>query len=118
MLPSAAPTQIVYWLALFKPATGVFSSFWKNRLSHLHAVEELTDLGFQAFGFDCDRIGRSLTPDAVDRALAVTSATWVMASAPTRASSDARPTPSAIDATANSADQRSQQRLWQSRTFP
>lgn len=31
MLPSAAPTQIVYWLALFKPAFRVFSSLWKNR---------------------------------------------------------------------------------------
>jgi len=58
MLPSAAPTQIVYWLPLFKPAFGVFSSFWKDKLSRLNAVEELTNLGFKAF--DCDRIGKVL----------------------------------------------------------
>jgi len=32
----------------------------KSKLSRLHAVEELTDLGFKAFGFDSDQIGKVL----------------------------------------------------------
>ena len=74
----AAAIQIVYCCTLCKPGLGALRHCSAAKLCRLHVGEELTDL----------------------RASVVTPATRLIASAPTRASPEARLTPSAIDATA------------------
>ena len=74
----AAAIQIVYCCTLCKPGLGALRRCSAAKLCRLHVGEELTDL----------------------RASVVTPATRLIASAPTRASPEARLTSSAIDATA------------------